>query len=168
MRFILLLLVGLSLGFSRVSAHPVHISKCQIQRKANAKTLQVAVSIFIDDLEDALKKEGHSGLYIGTQRQHAQTQKLVFAYLQKKLTFTVNGKLVTYKLLGMEPSEDLAAIWVYLETPKVAKMKSLRIQNRILLELYEDQKNLVYVEPEGLQKHTLIFSRSKEQQQVSW
>ena len=68
---------------------------------------------------------------------------MVRDYLKDNFQLAVNGKDFHYDYLGHEVEGDI--LYCYVEAIKVKKLKKIRVQNRILHELYDDQTNLVHV-----------------------
>ena len=52
---------------------------------------------------------------------------------------------VEYEYIGKETSEDLQAIWCYLEIINIESIKSIRVENSLLMELFDDQKNIIHI-----------------------
>jgi len=126
-------------------AHEFHVSKCQIEYSEPDSALQITLHIFIDDLEEALRQKGADKLYIATEREHKKAEVHLYEYLQEAFKFTVNKQAADFIFVGKEPSEDLQAIWCYLEIPNLNEVKDVSITNTILLEVFKDQKNIVSI-----------------------
>ena len=71
-------------------------------------------------------------------------------------------------MLGKEISKDLAGVWCYLEIPNIEAIKQLKIQNQLLLEVFDDQKNIVHIRGPKGKKGGLIFGRGKGIQTVDF
>jgi hypothetical protein len=116
-----------------------------VEYNEKEKSLQISVHLFIDDLEESLKKEGHTKLFICTEREATQAEKHIESYLRKNLSFSINGKSTSYTFVGKEGSSDMSAVWIYLEIPVTGKIKTINIKNSLLIGEFDDQKNLVHV-----------------------
>ena len=132
-----------------------------VEYNEKEKSLQISVHIFIDDLEESLKKEGHTKLFICTERESTQAEKHIESYLRKNLSFSVNGKSSAYTFVGKEGSSDMSAVWIYLEIPVNGKIKTINIKNSLLLREFDDQKNLVHVIGPNKKEGTVIFANAK-------
>ncbi len=146
----LFLFVGLFIGIVplssvEVSEHEFHMSKCEIAFNEEEKALQIILHLFIDDLEAALAEEGITKMYICTDKEHADAEKNMTNYLQENFVLNVNGENVDYTFLGKEVSEDLQAVWCYLEIENINSIKELKIKNQLLTSLFDDQKNIVSI-----------------------
>lgn len=129
--------------------HEFHLSKCEVVYSEEDQALQITLHIFIDDLELALEQQGNEGLFIATEREHASTDSILYLYLQEEFQLTSNNQLLHYNYIGKEPSSDLLAVWCYLEVENFIPSKNLTVSNHILLDVYDDQKNIVSVKMPG-------------------
>lgn len=140
MRFILLYISAFLL-FS-FTAHEFHVSKCLVNFSEENQSLQISIHIFIDDFEDALKDKEQK-LFLGSEREKEVADQLVAEYLSNKLKIKVDQKPAIFNYIGKEVSEDLEALWCYFEIEGVQPDKNIEVENTILMELFDDQKNIV-------------------------
>jgi len=144
-----------SFSVSVEKAHQFHVSKCSIEYSAKDKALQITMQVFIDDLEAALEEQGAKDLFLGTEKESEKADEYIQKYLEQKFNLTINQKEKAATYLGKEISEDLSALWFYLEVPKVKSIKEMTIFNAILMDIYDDQKNIINVK--GPNKKTGYF-----------
>lgn len=161
------LLLALS-SFAFTLPHPFHLSKCELEYSHEEKALQISLHLFIDDLEVALRQQGADQLFICTKKEAEKAEHYMLKYLQQRFKIEVDGKEKTYQLLGKEISKDLAGVWCYLEIPNIEAIKQLKIQNQLLLEVFDDQKNIVHIRGPKGKKGGLIFGRGKGIQTVDF
>ena len=64
--------------------------------------------------------------------------------------------------MGKEESEDLIAIWCYLEKTEIKELHSVAIKNSLLTEIYDDQKNMVSFHGRGIKKYFLMDFDTQE------
>ena len=137
--------------------HEFHVSKCQIDYNAKEEALQITLHLFIDDLETALKQQGADKLYICSEREDEKAELYLFRYLQQRFQLLVNETEQAFEFIGKEPSDDLQAVWCYLEITGVSELSSLEITNSLLMEVFADQKNIVQIRlPEGRQSYFMF------------
>ncbi len=127
------------------SLHAFHISKTEMTFQPAEKSVQVTMHIFIDDLEKGLEKQGQYKLFVGTEREQKDVNSLIFNYLQKTLSIQLNGKKVNYEWVGKETTKDRQALWVYLEIKNIRAVRNISVENRVLTEIFDDQKNIVQI-----------------------
>lgn len=142
-------------------AHPIHASICELNYSEKDAAFQVSVKIYIDDLGAAMNKEGYPALNLGSTSENELTQEYLASYLDKYFTITLNGKKLVLKFVGKELSDDFLAVWCYIEFPAtVSKGQKCTISNRILLDLYSDQRNIMDIRMNSTQKEYTIFDPS--------
>ncbi|MCO6478402.1 MAG: hypothetical protein J5I94_17360 [Phaeodactylibacter sp.] len=139
--------------------HDFHVSKCLVEYNEGERALQMSLHLFIDDLEEALRRQGKDNLFICTRKEDQQAETYIYRYLQQNFRFEVDGKERDYVFIGKEVSEDLAAVWCYLEITGVSSLKELKVNNSILMEVFDDQKNLVSVNGPGRKQGLLLFQK---------
>jgi len=139
----LLFLILSSLTF-QTELHEFHFGKFEIEHNEENKSLEIAMYLFLDDLEEGIaKQEGLDKLYLCTEKETQEATDALINYLSSN--FIVFGKddKLPMQFIGKELSEDLTAVWCYLEISLPDNINKVSLGNSILMELFEDQKNLV-------------------------
>jgi len=117
---------------------------CELRYNESSSSYEVALKIFIDDLEVGIKKEGWSPLNLGTKNENELTEEHLISYINKYLTIDVDGKRWSPQFIGKELSEDYQAVWCYLKYQgDVSRAKKYVVTNRILFDIFEDQRNIM-------------------------
>ena len=126
--------------------HDFHVSKCEVNFNIKEKALQVSLHVFLDDLENALALYGAENLNLCTSKEDPKAELYLLRYLQNH--FKVKGDDFPYEInfVGKEISEDLAAVWCYFEFLEFFPQNSIEIDNSVLMDLFDDQKNIVSLE----------------------
>lgn len=125
--------------------HDFHLSNCNINYATEQEALQITLHIFIDDLELALKDIGYDSLYLCTRKETEMAEDAMLEYIGSKLKFSVDQVPTGYEYIGKEVSDDLAAVYVYLEMPAVSRNSEIDIAYDLLMEQFDDQRNMVVV-----------------------
>ena len=159
--FFILILVSLSQESITSSIHDFHLSKCDVDFSKEEKSLQISISLFIDDLELALAQQGFDSLRICTPRESEHAESLILSYLSKHLAIKVDENPVQLEWVGKETSEDLSAVWCYLQVSSVDPREEIFIRNEVLMHLFEDQQNLVKIKFSKSKKSFFLFDRSE-------
>ena len=141
----LLLLPLLLLLTPTVADHDFHVSRARIEYGAEQGEWQITMHLFIDDLELALAEKGSPKLYLGTKRESEQADQYIQNYLRQYFQLFAGDEPLEWQWLGKEVSEDLTAFWLYLYVPDAQLKTPLRVRNKILLDLYDDQQNMIQV-----------------------
>jgi len=150
------------------TTHDFHVSKCLIEYNAQARALQISMHIFIDDLELALESQGAERLHICTRMEHPKAEMYMQRYLEQNFKLTVNQKAIKYDFLGKEISEDMAAVWCYLEITDITAVQTIKVTNSLLMEVYEDQKNLVQIKVPGKKQGYFMFEKGRSTDKVEF
>jgi hypothetical protein len=141
---LLFFLVGQSLSKAIDDIHAFHISRTTLNYDTPSKSYQLTIHIFIDDLTKCLENKGYKNLNIGSKSESKLTDEAVEKYIKEKVVL-MDGKPIAMEYIGREFSEDGIAIYCYFETKEVVYSKNLSVKNALLLELFDDQKNIIDV-----------------------
>ena len=169
--FLLAVLFPIAALFSgnvKEQQHEFHISKCQIEYNEEAQALQISLHLFIDDLEEALRQHGADKLYICTEKESEKAESYIYKYLQQKLQIDLEGQAIHYGFLGKEISEDLAAVWCYLEVENITAFAKMRIKNNLLMEVFDDQKNIISVLGPKQKKSYFLFDQANNEETLEF
>ncbi|MEM6805163.1 MAG: DUF6702 family protein, partial [Bacteroidota bacterium] len=114
-----------------------------------------------DDLDAVLMAEGHGNLYLGLDKEKAESDSLIQAYFAENLRIEINGQAISGKMIGKEVIDDV--IWSYLEFVDIPYPQEISVENRLLLDQIETQQNIVHIKVNGQEKSLrLVNGRSKE------
>lgn len=166
---LILIFLNLLIGHATpVVAHEFHVSKCQIEYADSESSLQISMHIFIDDLEEALRQRGKDQLFLCTEKESEQAEQYLEEYLSDRFSILVNKQKRELEFVGKEISDDLAAVWCYLEIRDVNELKSLKISHKLLLEVFDDQKNVVSVKGPSNKKGFFLFQNGDTSGEVDF
>jgi len=142
-KLILIFLVPCALALGSFIMHPYYVSVTEIEYKPTEKEVQIAGKLFIDDLEYALAQEFKTKVEILNTTAKQKNEKLLAAFFQKHLKISIDGKPVSFALLGFDREEE--AIWTYLEIKNVNQLKSATVFNDLLYGFRQDQINIIHL-----------------------
>ncbi len=150
---ILLLTLALALATPAAHAHDYHASITDARYNPRTQSLEVAVKVFMDDLEEALSRRSKRKV---AYSQSAQVQQLVQEYVGATLAFELEkGKPLRHTFVGAEQEVDV--VWIYLEVPiRSEAFTHLYVRNAVLQELFNDQMNIVNLDYKGKVSSTLF------------
>ncbi|MFY9243181.1 MAG: DUF6702 family protein [Polaribacter sp.] len=123
------------------SAHKYYLSLTQIHYKTEAKSLQIIINVFMDDIETALNKDYTIDLQLTTKKELKNNDVYFEKYLKDKLSFKVDGIAKEFNYLGKEYEGDL--VYFYLEIENIPEVNTIAISNKILIKHFPNQQNLV-------------------------
>ena len=139
------------------AAHKYYASLARAEYNEETKAVEVAQRVFADDFELALTRR--SGRRIRLD-QSEEAGALALAYLRE--TFEVSGRdgrRAELRWVGMEAQADVA--WLYFEAPLPGGLSGAALRDRVLLELFGAQVNVVSVRHGGRQLD-LVFRRGDD------
>lgn len=169
MKYLIVFLASIFISPQSESTHEFHVSKCLVEYKAENAELQISINIFIDDLETALEAIGVEKLYIGTQKESEQADDFIEKYIDQAFQIEIDSKgMIDPIFLGKEISEDLSSIWCYMQIPMPQPLQSLKVKNSILLETFDDQKNITSIVGPENKKDSFMSIRGDDVKEVSY
>ncbi|MEM0518516.1 MULTISPECIES: DUF6702 family protein [Aequorivita] len=139
---ILLLLLVFPL-MSGSNAHKFYVSITKIEYVKEKNSLQIIAKIFTDDIEDALQQRYDSSLSLDTEKETPTTNEVLQNYLLEKIHIKVNGSAVKLNYLGKEYDTDMLV--AYLEVVDLKELKTIEIENKVLLEMFSEQQNIIHL-----------------------
>ena len=138
--------------------HPYHVSIFDIDHDDESKTLQIAIRVFTDDLEDALEEEGYEKVKLGTVEEADSAGAWVQMYMSEHITIKANGEPITLNYIGREVEKELT--WCYIESNKIDQLNLLEVESDLLMATFDDQTNLVHINANGV-KRSMVLKRSR-------
>lgn len=150
-------------ALSSMGFHPLYLSICQVNHNPRNQSLEIAAKVFTEDLILALEQEGVEGLHIGEAEEAEKADQYIGAYFQKQLGFKVNQQSVSYRYLGKEVELDVT--WCYLEVLDVSEVSRIEVTNKLFMELFEPQRNIVHLRI-GKQEKSIMLRKGQETQEV--
>lgn len=131
--------------------HPVHVSVMNFEYLSKNKSATISVKVFPDDFELAFIHNYNLRLNLGTDSIHPEWEKYMNLYFTKMFSLKVNNKTnIPLVFKSYEVKDD--GIFLYFSAPMSQKIKSLQIDNGILLDVFENQTNLLILSIDGKEK----------------
>lgn len=154
--FFLLLLV-----FPLISAAPMHkfyVSITKIEYVKEKNSLQIITKIFTDDIEDALQQRYDASISLDTKKETKAADEHLKNYILQKINIKVNGKAAKLEYIGKEYDTDMVV--AYIEIKDVNDLKTIEIENKILMEIFPEQQNIIHLKtPKN--RRSLILDRDE-------
>lgn len=132
------------------------MSVTEIELNEEAESLQIISRVFTDDFENVLKARYDENLRLGKDVETAGAEDLIKKYLTQKIEIAVDGRAASIEYLGKEYENDLTIF--YIEVPGVKTPKEVSVKNAVLMDLFEEQKNLVHVKVRGETKSLVLVT----------
>ncbi len=132
------------LFYNLICLHPFHVSTTELNIDQEQQLLKITLSVFADDLEDAVNKQlGTNALDILNHNKYKDQVDNVAIYTYDKLYFEIDNQIIKPTFLGYGIEESMCFIFLELNLPK--DLEQTKIYNTILYELFGDQENLVHI-----------------------
>jgi hypothetical protein len=141
-----------------VPKHNFYLSICEIVYKKSTGTLQISLRFFTDDLEKAILNYNHVSIISKSGKKAQESDQNLFNYLKDNFSIYQNEQNKTnYNFIGWEIEEGV--VWCYLEA-SIQPFNKLRVESKLLTEIFSSQKNLVYLKS-GNNETSVLLDRSK-------
>ncbi len=134
--------------------HPFYISVVDVKQDIKTSNLNISVRMFTTDLEDALKKITSQKIDILNPKNKTQMDSILYSYISKRLTISVNSIKQKLLFVGYEKEEE--SIWTYLEIKKTLKPKSIIVDTKLLYDYLPQQVNIVHAEINTIKKSNKV------------
>lgn len=157
MKKIVLLMFLVLMSFD--TAHKFYVSVTNVSYAEKDDALQITSRLFIDDIETVLSERYDVKANLASKQESEIAEAYIEKYLRAKLVVALDGKAVEYKYLGKEYDADLVICYLEIENVGMHKLKSLSIENEILTDLYDEQKNIVHFKWLG-NKKSFVLTKS--------
>ena len=136
----LLFIIAFAL-FSFTSVHKYYVSITQIEYVKEKQSLQIISRIFVDDFEKLIRNRYDSNITLNNNEDEVIIDQYVKKYLLEKIDISINGQPKAISFIGKKYDDDI--MYCYLEIENIASIKSFEIKNKVLFNLFDDQKNIV-------------------------
>lgn len=163
LRIALLLIVIPLLAFTTV--HKYYISVTQIEYIKEKEALQITSRIFIDDFEKLLRERYDEKITLDIEEEMSTVDMYIERYLKEKVLIDINNKPANFKFLGKEYEDDI--VFCYIEIEGVKEVKSFQISNKILMDLFDEQENIVRININGKNK-SFILTKQKNKAMLNF
>ena len=149
-------------ALSFTEAHKFYVSVTNVQYAGEEESLQIISRIFIDDLEEVLQVRYGLKTRLATPEESAQAVAYIEKYFNAKFTVFVNGAAREYIFLGKKYDRDQIICYLEVTGLPEATLKSVGVQNEILMDLFEEQKNLVHLKVLGARESYVLVRENNK------
>ena len=124
--------------------HPVHVSVTNLDLDPVRGKVELSVKIFADDFQDLILHKYGVQLNIIEEEDPGDKIAAVNEYMQEALQLVFNGN-ETADLQFVDAKLNEEAIWLFYKYEHQNKIRKVDIVNRVMLEKFRDQTNLMIV-----------------------
>ncbi len=149
----------LTISLLSFTMHKYYVSITEANYNAEQKVFEISIKFIGHDLEKALSMAGAPELYLGTPREVEKANDYLMQYIAERFNMLVDGEKLNYNFVGKEVNYD-DFIYCFIETSKVDAPKKIEIKNTLLIEIFDEQANTVYLSV-GDKKLNYTFNKEK-------
>lgn len=136
------------------TAHKFYVSITKIEYVAERESIQIITQLFIEDIEQDLRKRYNKEVFLGSKKETEADATLLKEYILQKLKIKVNGTPVTLHYLGKEYDNDL--VKSYLEITGIKEFKEIEVENKILMDVFEEQQNIIHLKAKDHRRSLIL------------
>ncbi|WP_442266362.1 DUF6702 family protein [Tenacibaculum sp. ZS6-P6] len=156
MKKILILFIGIS--FLSFTDHKYYIALTEIEHNSTNNSVEMIMNVFVDDIEKAINTDYNTDLQLNTQKEHQNTDSYLTKYLKNHFKISINEKQVDYNFIGKEYDGNI--VYFYLEIENINEVKSIEVENDVLVQHFSDQQNLIKVKVNGDRKSLFLTKKN--------
>lgn len=156
MKKILILFIGIS--FLSFTDHKYYIALTEIEHNSTNNSVEMIMNVFVDDIEKAINTDYNTDLQLNTQKEHQNTDSYLTKYLKNHFKISINEKQVDYNFIGKEYDGNI--VYFYLEIENINEVKSIEVENDVLVQHFSDQQNLIKAKVNGDRKSLFLTKKN--------
>jgi hypothetical protein len=142
-------LLGAAGGRAR---HPLHTTLTQLSVRPATRSVEIVMRVFVDDFSAAVARHEGGARAAATP----PSDSAAYRYVTGAFALTDRGgRRLPLRWGGTRRTGDV--VWLTLTAPGTT-LDGLRVSNRVLVELYADQVNIVQATV-GARRASLLFTR---------
>lgn len=146
-------LAMLLLSASVAVGHPLHTTITDLGYRREQRALRATIRVFADDFGRAVLGLSASA---AAPVARAVSDAAITVYVRGHFTVSgPDGRALPLSVCGVRRSGDL--VWVCVDAAWAGEPAGLRLENRMLFELYRDQINIVQATLDGA-RQSLLFT----------
>ncbi|MGB7393438.1 MAG: DUF6702 family protein [Pricia sp.] len=143
--------------FAFATVHKFYVSVTNVKYSEKDSALQITSRIFIDDFENVLQERYDFEAGLATKNESDEADAYIEKYLRTKLVVEVNGEQASYNFIGKKYDADVMICYIEVPDVDLAETTSIQIENEILTDLFDEQKNIVHFNMDGKKKSFVLI-----------
>jgi hypothetical protein len=156
---LLLLLLPL---FAFTIVHKFYVSVTNIEYYKKEDALQITSRLFTDDFEKVLEERYEINAQLATPEELSTADSFIQKYFQARFLVKINGQDVPFQFLGKQFDNDLMICYLEIPRIKLEQVKSIEIQNELLMDLFEEQKNILHFKIKDQKKSFVLIRENNK------
>lgn len=138
--------------------HPVHVSVTNVEMTSAKNTVSFSIRLYMEDFEYALIHKYNKEITLPDISE--EEQKFVNDYLKENFQIKLGEEVLEFAFENYKTDGEL--IWLFYKGEAKKVTNTVTIENKVLLDLYTDQTNLLIMSIDGKEKgYTFNISNQK-------
>lgn len=154
MNFFAALLIYLSFASVTETSHEFYLSVTDITYIKNEKSLQIISRVFTDDFEDVINTRYQKDFKLIPNLEVEEIDLYIEKYIRGKFILETQSEQLSYTYLGRKYEDDM--VYLFLEVENLEPYEVLKIENLILTDLFEEQKNMIHYKSGDFKKSFIL------------
>lgn len=154
MKLIAALCIWLSFSTPTISYHEFYLSVTDINYVQDEKSLQIISRVFTDDLENVINTRYEKDFKLIPRFEVEEIDTYIKKYIQTKFILETNQGRLPLKYLGRKYEDDM--VYLFLEVVNIDDFEYLSVENSMLTDLFEDQKNMIHFKSNDFKKSFIL------------
>ena len=142
------------------NTHEFYLSVTDVTYVEEQQSLQIISRVFIDDFEDVINKRYNKDFKLIPNLEVEEVEFYIEKYIRDKFILETKSRILDYTYLGKKYEDDM--IYLYLEVEHISPFKSLTIENLILTDLFEEQKNMIHYTSGSFKKSFILEKKNSK------
>jgi hypothetical protein len=141
---------------SFASLHKFYLSVSEVTYSEPDQKLRVVSRLFIDDLDAVLLERYEVDSKLTTKFEHKMADFYLEKYIREKLVIKANDSVLNFNILGHKVNNDQMVFFIEANL-QIDALKSLFVQNEILMDIFEEQQNIVHIKLKDKKKSFMLI-----------
>jgi len=139
------------------STHEYYVSLTEVTYNPKKKRVEIISRLFHDDFEKVLKTRYTEDIELKPSVQSENIEDYIKLYFDKKFQILIDDHNSKVEYLGYKFDQD--RINIFLKIDNIESLNSIKLNNLLLTDVFEDQKNIVHCF-KLKQKKSVLLTRS--------
>jgi hypothetical protein len=153
-----LLAVIILLVYSFSEEHKFYLSVSEVNFNEEKAAFEIIGRYFIDDMQEVLQMRYDKALSLDPEQLSPNVDFYLERYFAQKFEIRLNAQKQNLNYVGKTFKGDQIVILLQSEAVDDLSGKPLEIENKVLMELFDEQKNLVHLRMSNLKKSAVLIS----------
>lgn len=149
-----ILMLWLILTPTTKTDHEFYLSVTDITYVKKEKSLQIISRIFTDDFENVINKRYDKNFKLIPTLEVEEIDFYIEKYIRDKFILETKSGVLSFEYIGRKYEDDM--VYLFLEVKDLEDFEALTIENSILTDLFQEQKNMIHFKSDKLKKSFIL------------